>query len=960
MTALRVNESSGSVGVIQAADGFGSYLPTNILFNTQSSGLTDGYVLGTDVAVFVSGTMGSKGTTVKGVSLFSGDVVVSGTLYAERQVIEVDEFASGHLLVSGNLEVQNSIIATPSQILFLSGGAAASTNEGLYPDVNIFFSGSKGTTGTTVRGTALFGGDVVISGTLHGGSPLKIAGGMEVAGAAAFADSMEFQKPPSFLDGFNVSGGSGIFAEPPKFSAGFTVTGSTAYDTAPRFDAGFNVAGGNATFAEAPKFEAGFSVTGSTAYDTAPRFDAGFNVSAGEATFAGATTFNGGTSFEAAPTFAAGLVVSGTSDFVNQPKFQAGFEVTGSTAFESAPSFDAGFAVTSGQASFTQAPSFAAGFQLTGSGQVAGTINIGDPEDGTYADGLFADINQSTLLGTVIDRFNEVLKALAPSPAPALDDIDYNNTSVYGKLSFGTSNNIPSYTNHDITAGFSSLDINATFGASTSVNNLRIGVLDGNTTITGDLNEDISADTHASSQVNYPANSFGSADKGTLYLEVNSSIIHSLYLLGAPGAGLPGAGSGQSLNSNNSGFTNISTTGDAKFSDGTALDLFKHMTGKFTISPTDQRQGWNYARVYHTTDTSTYTNYIEWVNDSDSNSLSLSTSTLSSLSMSGNAYLSGVKYHTAGSAIYTANVLNAYRNIYSTGNISFTTSNCAVSSQSFPSIGGGEDHTKNLSISGNASINVNSLLNEAISISVNVPHPMKSNLSSAGSQSISGLLLWAYSNNSSSQTENFRSEYYRIKSGNYNAQSDIPGNAWDSSVSIDSGISGYNDGLIFYNSRLYAPKMGANFGDFSTVANGPTSNVNYSGINSGERTFYRYFQNNSGGSKTGFSLAINGASGTIVNSSATLNTSNLKVFIKLPSTSNSQSTGWMDLASAFSTGQVGDNAGCLEGSLDNSLSATNIVTFGTQFVADDEYIVVMVKADASFTGYVSGITVSWS
>ena len=68
----------------------------------------------------------------------------------------------------------------------------------------------------------------------------------------------------------------------------------------------------------------------------------------------------------------------------------------------------------------------------------------------------------------------------------------------------------------------------------------------------------------------------------------------------------------------------------------------------------------------------------------------------------------------------------------------------------------------------------------------------------------------------------------------------------------------------------------------------------------------------------------------------------------------------MDLATAFSTGQVGDNAGCLEGSLDSSLNATNTVTFGTQFVADDEYIVIKVTADAAFTGYISNITVSWS
>lgn len=923
MTAVRVTDASGSVGVIQASDGFGNFLPTNLLFNTASSGLDGGYVLGTDVALFVSGTIGSKDTAVKGTALFSGDVVVSGTLYAEKQVIEVDEVASGHLLVSGSLEVKDSIIATSNRIMFLSGGAPTSVNESNFPDVNIFFSGSKGTTGTAARGTALFGGDVVISGTLHGGSPLKIAGGMEVAGAAAFADSMEFQKPPSFLDGFNVAGGSGIFAEAPTFSAGFEVTGTAAYDTA-------------------------------------PRFDAGFNVSAGEATFAGATTFNGGTSFEAPPTFEAGLVVSGTSDFVNQPKFQAGFEVTGSTAFESAPSFDAGFEVTSGQASFTEAPNFSQGFQMTGSGDIGGTINIGNPEDGTFSDGLFADISRVTLVGTVVDRFNEVLKALAPGPAPVLDDIDYNNSSTSAKLSFGSANSIPSYENHGLTAGFASLDVNSNFGSNSSGNNLRIGALNGSTAVTGDLNEDVNSDIHASNQVNYPVNSFGSANQGTIYLEVNGAIVHSVSLTSFTGTGNPGSGTGQSLGGNGSGFTNLSIAGDAKFSDGTPLDLFKHRTGRYTISPTDQRPGWNYARVYHTISTSTYTNYIEWVNDSDSNALSLSTSALASLSMSGNTTLSGVKYHTGGTAVYSATVTNAYKNVYSTSNISFTTSNCSISSQSFPSIGVGEDHTKALNITGNATINVSALLNESISASVNVPHPLKSNLSSAGSQSIGGLLVWAYSNNSTAQQENFRNELYRIKSGNYNIQSDATSNAWDSTISVASGTSGYTDGLMFYNSRLYAPKMGANSGNFSTITNGPASNVDYSSITSGERSFFRHFQNNSGGSKTGFSLVINGASGTIVNSGTSLSSSNLKVFVKLPATSNSQSTGWMDLATAFSTGQVGDNAGCLEGSLDNSLNATNTVTFGTQFVAANEYIVIKIVADASFTGYISQITTSWS
>ena len=885
MTAIRVTESSGSIGVLQISDGTGGFSPSNLLFSTGSSGIAKSILLGSDVAVFISGATNSKNTARAGAALFGGDVVISGTLYAERQVIEVDELVDGDLLVTGSLvtsqgatigstlTIEGSLKSSTSKLLILSGGAALSTNEGGYPDVNFFVSGSQDSAGTTTRGTALFGGDVVISGTLHGGSPLKIAGGMQVAGATDFADAMNF-------------------AAAPTFAAGFVVTGSTAYNTAPTFDAGFNVASGQATFAAAPKFSAGFQVTGSTAYDTAPRFDAGFNVAGG-------------------------------------------------------------------QASFTEAPSFSSGFQLTGSGDISGSVNIGDPEDGTYSDGLFTDIGSATVLGTVVDRFNEVLKALAPGPAPSLDDVDYNNSSVSGKLSFGASNTVTNYTAHSTTAGFSAVDVDGTFGSSTSGNNLRIGLLNGSTAVTGDLNEDISADTHSSGQVNYPANSFGDADSGTLKLYVNGSLIHSVDLSALEGSGVPGSGGGSSVNGNGSGFTILSKTGSANFSDGTDLDLFQHRTGRYTVAAANQRLGWNYANIIHSlTSGDVTTNYVEWINDSDSNALAAAGSALDTLAMTGDLRISGVKYHTGGSAQYRVRVTNAYKNVYSTSNITFTETSCTISNQSMPAAGNDED--KVLHLTGSATINANSLLNASISASVNVSHPLKSNLSTGGSQSISGLLMWAYSNSSTVLSETFRRENYRIISGSYTNQSTVTsaGNTWDGSVHM-SGSGGHTDGLMFYNQRLYAPKLGANSSNFGGISNGPSDNVNYSGISSGQRTFYRYFQNNSGGSKTGLSLVING-SGTIVSSGTALSATRLRVFIKLPTTGGDQATGWMDLAEAFSTGQVGDNDGCLEGSLDSSLNATNTVTFGTQFAADDEYIVIRVEADATFTGYVSQMTVSWS
>jgi hypothetical protein len=604
------------------------------------------------------------------------------------------------------------------------------------------------------------------------------------------------------------------------------------------------------------------------------------------------------------------------------------------------------------------------GYQNLRLGTMYGTGTLGPAEDSLYTDGLFTDFTNTTPVGTAVDRFNEILKALSPSPAPSLDDIDNNNSGNTGKLSFGSSNTVSGYTNSNTTAGFSAVDVDGTYSSTASGNNIRVGILNGSTAVTGDLNEDISADTHSSGQSNYVANAFGDADSGTLKLYINGSLKHSIELTGSAsghaGSGVPGSGGASSVNSNGSGFTNLSSTGSAFFSDGTELDLFQHRTGRYTIAADDQRSGWNYGRVVHSLSSGDVeTNYIEWVNDSDGNALAVAGSVLDTLSMTGDLRISGVKYHTAGTAQYRARVTNAYKNVYTTSNITFTETNCTISNQSMPSAG--NDADKVLHITGSATITATSLLNESISSSVNVSHPLKSNISSGGSQSIPGLLLWGYSNNSSVTSETFRRENYRIISGSYAEQASVThsDNTWDGDKHVSGSNTGHSDGLIFYNQRLYSPSQAANSGNFSGITNGPTDNVDYSGITNGQRTFYIYFQNKSVGSKTGFSLTING-SGTIVDNTTSLSASRVRVFVKLPTTSGGQSTGWMDLAVAFSTGQVSDNDGCLEGTLDSSLNATNTVTLGTQFAADNEYICLRIEADASFTGYVSQITVSWS
>jgi len=593
-----------------------------------------------------------------------------------------------------------------------------------------------------------------------------------------------------------------------------------------------------------------------------------------------------------------------------------------------------------------------------GGGASGGTI--GAAEDGDYTDGLFTDFTTSTAIGTAIDRFNEILKALAPSPAPTLDDVGSSDTGVSGKLSFGSSQGISNYSNVGTTAGFSAVDINSVYQVQTSGNNLRRGIFNGSVTINGILNDDISADGS-----NYPNDSFGNANQGLLVLEVNGTEVHQVSLTSsAVGSGVPGSGTDSDLNASGSGFVSLSQTGSAQFSDGTELDIFQHRTGQYSISPNDQRDGWNYARVIHRIGVSdTTTNYVEWVNDSDANALSATSGSLNSLSMTGDVRVSGVKYHTGGTATYNVTVDNAYRNIYSTSNISFSTSNVSVSSQAFPSIdwGSGEDETKQLRITGSATINSTKILNSSISVGVTVPHPLKSNLSNAQNNSISGILVYNLSNNSTTTSETFRRENYRIVSGTYGTQANVTssGNAWDSTQLLSS-----NGGLLFYNERLYYPTDSdiPNSGDFSSITNGPASNADYSAL-TGDRHFYRYFTNTGASSQTNFRLTFSGDSSTrIVPSTTSLSSTNIHVFVKLPTTTNSKQTGWLDLAvaSASDESQLNDGDGAYVGTPSNlTINTTHEGTFVTQTVEQNENLVIRVVAGDTWTGYISSISIAW-
>lgn len=157
----------------------------------------DSYVssnAGTDVFFFVSGSAGSKGTAVRGTTLFGGDVLASGSVYitgsassllsvanTQLSVDSSNDFylnntAAGRLSyfgvkttegVSTNfLRVRPNSVPENTLVSFLQGLGGHNTVTPLgQTDTNFFVGGKVGAIGGATRGTAVFAGDLVVSGS---------------------------------------------------------------------------------------------------------------------------------------------------------------------------------------------------------------------------------------------------------------------------------------------------------------------------------------------------------------------------------------------------------------------------------------------------------------------------------------------------------------------------------------------------------------------------------------------------------------------------------------------------------------------------------------------------------------------------------------------------------------------------------------------------------------------------
>ena len=139
-----------------------------------------------DVVFFVSGSGDGQNNAV-----FGGNLVVSGTITGRYES-----------MIPGN-----AIMFKNTEYYFLTTDDDVNSKI-MAPDENIFFSGSIGSRGTLTKGTAVFGGDVVISGSLSDGAGNVYStggGGTSKHFATGHCDLQISNKPVNWINAASVS-----------------------------------------------------------------------------------------------------------------------------------------------------------------------------------------------------------------------------------------------------------------------------------------------------------------------------------------------------------------------------------------------------------------------------------------------------------------------------------------------------------------------------------------------------------------------------------------------------------------------------------------------------------------------------------------------------------------------------------------------------------------------------------
>jgi hypothetical protein len=654
-----------------------------------------------------------------------------------------------------------------------------------------------------------------------------------------------------------------------------------------------------------------------------------------------------------------------------------------------------------------------------------GSNVIGPAEDGDYTDGLFTDFTTSTPIGTPIDRFNEILKALVPPSAPNLNSWSASGSFVSGKLSFnGSDFGFSSGTQSTIL----STDKNGAFNAS----GYRLGIMSGvsgnayNVDINGVLNSGVAV--HTSTPIPaYAANSFGNGITGSIYMNVNGVTISSINLASTYGpidTTTGGATSGVS----------ITAATSSKFPSGYEFTNFWNRTGTWILKKNypGMLSGYNYVVISHVLPATSYVlSRYEFIYDIASQSTSVSSpSFINSPNLSGTKKLSGIGYYTVGNVRYNYSMDNIYKNTFNSSTSALTfvdstgpvtngvygvesTETAAVrlspslSSISIPDLGVGEGPSKVLS--GFMTFSVASsvrMINDTLSLRMSALRTVQGSFTGA-TATLANCFIDNYPISSTRLTEYFDDEEYRIINKGlvkYDPYYNVAANAtsagayWDSDISLyDGTFYDYDNGLQVINGAIIYPRF--NFHSVGLLVTNPNytlvgTSLNYyncssithglprtdHGSSTNYRTYTRYFDISSLGTRTSVNLVITYTNCTFVNSTYLLsgfpNYNNVWLEFKLPRGAGAVTadkeydptygysvTGWMDATKTYNGADPNNwknGSGCWGSS--GTIPASGVtwpIIFGSKSTANsDNIILIRITAGPSWTGSIKSITIS--
>jgi hypothetical protein len=294
-------------------------------------------------------------------------------------ILSVDssgDFVWTNVSLSG-LDFITGVTAGPG----LTGGGTAGFIS-LEIDSNIAGNGLDYSSGVLTVNTSEITNSLAGDGLIANGSTLDIQ--VDTTGLTVSGDTVRLQSTIT---------GDRTFQDSVIVNGNFTVNGTTSYVYTENLIVEDNIIMLNGTFSGIPYLNSGIEVNRGSELNSSLIWNEGLEM------------WTAGLSGSEAPILlnsGIGLTTSG---------FTISLTDTGATAGSYGNSFSYPVFTIDAQGRVTDIATQSIDLSSGGT-----TLAIGPAEDGTYTDGIFTDFTPSTPIGTAVDRFNEMLLLLAPTP----------------------------------------------------------------------------------------------------------------------------------------------------------------------------------------------------------------------------------------------------------------------------------------------------------------------------------------------------------------------------------------------------------------------------------------------------------------------------------------------------------------------------------------------------------------